>query len=159
MKFKVVWTLIVIVVLGLAKAAHADGTNDRAADRTSAEAASNMAIDLPVLAQNVPNARRPSSLPVLYGTLSAVQVWDLYSTSLALKSGAHEANPNVAPFTSSRASMLALKAATTAGAILCAEKMWRKNRTGAVVMMVAINVATAAVAQHNIQIARLAAHR
>src|SRR5437016_11726501 len=62
--------------------------------------------------------------------LPILQAWDLYSTSLALKAGAHEANAAAAPFASNKGSMLGLKAATMAGTILCAEKMWKKNRVG-----------------------------
>ena len=101
------------------------------------------------------DVKRPGLLPALYATLGAVQAWDVYSTSLALKAGAREANAAAAPFTSNKGSMFGLKAATMAGTILCAEKMWKKNRVGAVVMMAAINGATAAVAMHNMQNARI----
>ena len=55
--------------------------------------------------------------------------------------------------------MLGLKLATTASTIFFAERAWRKNRVAAVVMMTAINGATAAVAMHNMRNARLASTR
>jgi hypothetical protein len=47
-----------------------------------------------------------------------------------------------------------LKAATTASTIFFAERMWKKNKVGAVVMLAAINGATAAVSMHNMRNAR-----
>ena len=51
-------------------------------------------------------------------------------------------------------SMLGLKAATTAGTIFFAERMWKTNKVGAIVMMVAINGATAVVSMHNMRNAK-----
>ena len=106
----------------------------------------------------VPQAKRPALLPALYVSLGAMQAWDVRSTSIALKAGAHEANPAVR-FTGSTGSMIALKAVTTASTIFFAERRWKKNKVGAVVLMIAINGATAAVSMHNIRNARIAAGR
>src|SRR2546423_2455980 len=57
---------------------------------------------------------RPAALPVLYATLGAMQAWDIYSTSAALRAGAKESNPAVAAFGTHTGSMIGLKAATTA---------------------------------------------
>jgi hypothetical protein len=103
--------------------------------------------------------QRPAVLPALYATLGAMQAWDLYSTSTALKAGAKEANPTAAPFAGNAGSMLGLKAATTASTIFFAERMWKKNKAGAIVMMVAINGATAAISMHNMHNARVAGAR
>lgn len=97
---------------------------------------------------------RPAILPALYATLGAMQAWDIYSTRAALQAGAREANPTAAPFTGNAASMFGMKAATTAGTIFFAERMWKKNKVGAVIMLVAINGATAAVSMHNMQNAK-----
>ena len=107
----------------------------------------------------VPAATRPAVLPALYVSLGAMQAWDLYSTSAALKAGAREASPSAAPFANNRGSMLGLKLATTASTIFFTERMWRKNRVAAVAMMVAINAGTAAVSIHNLQNARAASRR
>lgn len=97
---------------------------------------------------------RPAIIPALYVTLGAMQALDIYTTRTALQAGAREVNPTAAAFTGNAASMLGLKAATTAGTIFFAERMWRKNKVGAIVMMVAINGATAAVSMHNMRNAR-----
>ena len=94
-------------------------------------------------------ATRPKLLPALYVTLGAMQAWDLLSTSAAMNAGAREANPSAAPFANSTGSLLGLKLATTASTIFFAERAWKHNRVAAVVMMVAINGATAAVAMQN----------
>ena len=98
--------------------------------------------------------QRPAILPALYATLGAVQVWDLYSTRAALQAGAREANPAAAPFAGNAGSLLGLKAATTLSTIYLAERMWKKNKVGAVVMLVAINGATAAVSMRNMRNAK-----
>jgi hypothetical protein len=45
--------------------------------------------------------------------------------------------------------MIAVKAATGVSTMYITEKMWKKNRAGAVILMAAINGATAAVVAHN----------
>ena len=155
-RFKAVWTLGIIAALGFANIAAAAGKEEKPTLTTAVAAAENVAVNWPMAASvYAPDVKRPGLLPALYVTLGAVQAWDVYSTSLALKAGAREANATAAPFTSSMGSMFGLKAATMAGTILCAEKMWKKNRVGAVVLMAAINGATAAVAMHNMQNARM----
>lgn len=111
-----------------------------------------------VVVESAP-ANRPAVLPVLYATLGAVNAWDMYSTSAALKAGAVEGNPVVAPVASSTGGMLGLKLATAGTTIFFAERLWRKNRVAAIVMMAAINGATAAVAVRNVQNARTAGRR
>jgi glutamate dehydrogenase/leucine dehydrogenase len=101
-----------------------------------------------------PRLDRPALLPALYATLGVMQAWDIYSTSAAMQAGAREANPTAAPFTGNAASMLGMKAATTVGTIFFAERMWKKNKVGAVIMLVAINGATAAVSMHNMRNAK-----
>jgi hypothetical protein len=110
----------------------------------------------PIVPQ-APPMKRPALLPALYASLGAMQAWDVYSTSAALKAGAKEANPTAAPFASNQGAMIGVKAATTATTIFFAERMWKKNRVGAVIMLAAINGATAAVAMRNMQNARNAA--
>ena len=101
-----------------------------------------------------PTRERPAILPALYVALGAVQAWDVYSTRAALTAGAREANPTAAPFAKSSGSMLGLKAATTASTIFFAERMWKKNKVGAIVMLVAVNGATAAVSMQNMRNAK-----
>jgi hypothetical protein len=101
-----------------------------------------------------PKIERPAILPVLYATLGAVQAWDVYSTTAAMQAGARERNPMAAAVGGNTGSLVGLKAATTASTIFFAERLWRKNRIAAVVMLVAINSATAAVSMHNMRNAK-----
>lgn len=142
-----------IAGLCFSNAAFAGGNDE--APIAKAVAAETIGINLPIASLYTPEGKRPSMLTALYASLGAVQAWDLYSTSAALKAGAHEANPTVASFASNKGAMLGMKAATTAGTILMAERMWKKNRTGAVVMMTVINGAMAAVAMHNMHNAQV----
>jgi hypothetical protein len=97
---------------------------------------------------------RPAGLPLMYGTLGALQGLDIYSTRRALGGGAREANPLMRPAAGSSGTMLAAKVLSTAGAIYFAERMWKKNRTGAVLLMAVINGATGAIAMRNMRNAR-----
>ncbi|HUP39877.1 MAG TPA: hypothetical protein VM115_07130 [Vicinamibacterales bacterium] len=93
-------------------------------------------------------------LPALYVSLGAVQAWDVYSTSAALKGGAIERHPLVAPVAGNSAGMIATKVGTAAMPVFFAERLWKKNRVAAIVMMAGINGATAAIAMRNIRNAR-----
>jgi hypothetical protein len=86
-------------------------------------------------------------LPVLYGTYAGLQVMDVVSTRRAINAGAHEANPLMQK--GGMATTLAIKAASGAGMIYVSEKMWKKHRVGAVVLMAAMNGVSAAVVAHN----------
>ena len=98
--------------------------------------------------------RRPAAVSVMYGTLGALQAMDVYSTRRALNRGGTEANPLVRPAAGSTAAMSAVKAASTAASIYFAERAWKKNRKGAVVLMAIVNGATAAVIARNLRNAR-----
>jgi hypothetical protein len=102
---------------------------------------------------------RPAILPALYTTLAAVQAWDIYSTTLALKAGAKERNPISAPFAANPAALISLKLLSTASTMYFTERMWKTNRVAAVVVLAAINGATAAVSMHNVRNVRAAALR
>ena len=117
--------------------------------RPIAEAAENT-----YLRRNLQRARRPAALPVLYASLAGLSALDVYSTSKALGNGAREANPLMAPAAGSAGVSFAIKAASAATSIYLAEKLWKKNRAGAVVTMIVVNVATAAVAARNFRNAR-----
>lgn len=115
-----------------------------------------LAVPLAPQVDDSPKPARPAVLPALYASLGAVQLWDVYSTRAALDAGAREANAAAAPFAQSTGSMLGLKAAATASTIFFAERLWKKHKTTAIVMMVAINGATAAVAMRNTRNAKIA---
>jgi hypothetical protein len=113
-----------------------------AIDRAAKESLS----DAPAWAVDRPE-RRPATLPVLYGTYATLQVLDLVSTKRALAGGASEVNPLLKSGSSARA--IALKAAAGAGTIFFTERAWKKNRVGAIVLMAALNGATAAIVARN----------
>jgi hypothetical protein len=92
---------------------------------------------------------RPSLLLPLYMTFGALQALDAHSTMRALDNGGREANPVVAPFGRNAAALVAMKAATTAGTIVLAEKLRRSHPVKAMVMMTAVNVAYAAIVAAN----------
>lgn len=108
----------------------------------------------------VPQGERPAILPALYATLGVMQAWDIYSTRSALNAGARESNPTAAPFAGNMGSMVGLKVATTAGVVLLAERMWKKNnKVAAIATMIAINGVTAAVSMRNMRNAKMLSTR
>lgn len=111
-------------------------------------------VPMAVMSDYSPKVERPAILPALYVTLGVMQAWDIHSTRTALQAGAREANPTAVAASGNAASLLGLKAATTAGTIFFAERMWKKNKVGAVLMLVAINGATAAVSMQNMRNAK-----
>lgn len=97
--------------------------------------------------------QRPAILPALYASLGAMQVLDVVSTNRAVKAGARERNPMMSGLAGNSGAMIAYKVAMTAGTVIAVEKMWKKNRVGAIMMAVAANGVTAAVAAHNVKVA------
>jgi uncharacterized protein DUF5658 len=99
--------------------------------------------------------KRPAAMVPLYGGFAAMQALDYVTTTRALSSGAgSEANPLMAPVAGNPAAFLALKAGSVVGVVWAGEKLWKKNRVGAVVFMVAMDSAMATIAAHNYSIAR-----
>lgn len=96
--------------------------------------------------------RRPIALSALYGTYGTLQALDVVSTRRALTAGAHERNPVMKG--GNLAAMIAVKAAAGASTIYFTERLWKKNRVGAVIVMAALNGATAAIVAHNQRNAR-----
>jgi len=101
----------------------------------------------PVLTQAP--ADRPGALVPLYGSFGLLQLMDAHSTLRAVRGGAVERNPIMAPLASNPGGMLAVKAATTAGTIVAAEKLWRRHPAAAVALMVSVNAAYAAIVAAN----------
>jgi hypothetical protein len=99
---------------------------------------------------------RPTPLIPLYASFVALQGLDIASTSKAVSAGAQEANPLMKPVAGKSMASVAVKAAATAGSIFFVERAWKQNRKGAVVLMTALNIATAAIVAHNTQVARQA---
>jgi hypothetical protein len=101
-----------------------------------------------------PPQRRPRAMLPLYSSYATLQVLDAHSTTRALDRGAAEANPLMRGVAGRPGGMLAVKAAGTAGVIYAGEKLWKRNRTAAVIFMVAANSAMALVVQHNYRTVR-----
>jgi hypothetical protein len=99
------------------------------------------------------SVRRPRLLPALYAATAALQALDAHSTLTGLKSGATEANPLMKGVAGNPTALLAVKAGAAASTIYFAEKLWRRNRVAAVVLMAAVNGVTAAVVAHNYKVA------
>ena len=94
--------------------------------------------------------RRPEALFPLYASLITLQGLDIHSTRRAIGSGsAQEANPVIRGVVHNSAAFIAVKAGATAGVIWVSEKMWKKNRKGAVIFAVVVNAALAAVVANN----------
>jgi hypothetical protein len=102
------------------------------------------------LRRTLASPSRPRVLTGLYVSLAGLNALDIYSTMRALDSGARELNPVMGSAGHPGASF-AIKAATTAGAIYLAEKLWKRNRVAAIVTMVAVNAGTAAVVARNLR--------
>ena len=147
--------LAILLTVTSALPALASGRDDNAAATTTANASAPSATEpaaaLPSWAIDRA-AKRPIALSAMYGAYATLQVMDLVSTRKAIAAGAHETNPLMGSGGATR--MLAVKAATGAMSIYLAEKMWKKNRVGAIVTMAAINGMTAAVVARNAHNAR-----
>jgi hypothetical protein len=91
--------------------------------------------------------KRPIALSALYGSYGVLQALDVVSTRRALASGARESNPLMN--NGHLGTMIAVKAAAGASTIYFTEKLWKKNRVGAVIVMAAVNGATAAIVARN----------
>ena len=107
----------------------------------------------PTAAPDFSRIRRPSVLPALYAMTAVTQALDAHSTFAALGRGAREANPLMQGAANHGGALLAVKAGAAIGTVYMAEKMWRRNRAGAIAAIVAMNVVTAAIAAHNYAVA------
>jgi hypothetical protein len=93
--------------------------------------------------------RRPAALPALYGSFAALQALDVHSTIKAVGAGESEANPAVRGLVRQPAAFVAAKVAATAATFYASERLWRRHRVGAVMLMVAVNGAYAAIVANN----------
>jgi len=110
----------------------------------------------PALAQQRDELKRdrPAPLVPLYVAFVGLQALDVHSTFSALEGGAREANPMVRSALGNPAGLFLLKAGTAAGVVLITERLWRRNRTAAVITMIALNSAYATIAAHNYRTAQ-----
>ncbi len=76
---------------------------------------------------------------------------DVHSTVRALEMGHREANPFFKD--ASTTTMIGAKVASSAVSVLMAEKLWKKNRIAAVLMMASVNAGLSAVVANNYRLA------
>lgn len=120
-------------------------------------AAETVPIDLTPVRRVTPRPlTRPSMLVPLYVGFGALQIYDL---SLTVKgTGPHattrEGNPVTAGLVHNRAAMIALKGASTASVVFLGERLWKRHRVAAVVLMAGVNGAMAAIVAHNQRLVR-----
>jgi hypothetical protein len=95
------------------------------------------------------SAQRPPSLIPLYASFATLQLVDMHSTWRALDRGAVEANPLMSGVAGNKAAMLTVKAAGTAGVIAISERLRKKSRTAAVILMISANCGMTWVVEHN----------
>lgn len=86
---------------------------------------------------------RPRILPALYGAYGALQALDVYTTQQALRAGATEINPLIGHVSGRPLLFAATKAVTAMLTVYTVERLWRRHRIGAVIVMTAVNGATA----------------
>jgi hypothetical protein len=107
-------------------------------------------------AKEAPKGLSSAALKALYGSYGALQTLDMVSTIKARQQGAREVNPMMTGSSGQATATKALLAAATMAGVKTIEK---KNRTAALVTMIALNVATAAVVMNNYRNARQLAQR
>ena len=139
------------VTLASLVAASVLGVSDQPIDLSGSIAQRPPAVDEPWVHAK---PRRPAVLPWLYGTYATFQALDVWTTTRAVAAGGREANPAVASFASNRLALTAVKIATTTATLYFIERMWRRNRTGAIVVTAALNGVTAFVVLHNSRVAQ-----
>lgn len=88
----------------------------------------------------------------LYVSYATLQVLNAHSAFPALDGRARQTNHVVAEFTSSRTGLIAMKVGVAAGTIYLSEKLRKRNRVAAVVLMVSLNSALAAITAHNYRV-------
>jgi hypothetical protein len=114
-----------------------------------------LAIPARSVAQELPASNQtPRLLVPLYVSFAALQALDVHSTTRALGAGAVEANPLMSGVARQPASLIAVKAGGAASTIWLAHRLSKRSRTGAVVLMAAVNSAYAMIVTHNYRATR-----
>jgi hypothetical protein len=100
----------------------------------------------------LPENGRPGTLTAMYVGFVGLQVLDARTTMSALRRGAHETNPFLGSGHSGV--VWAVKAASTASTIFFVERVRKRNRIRAILLMAGINGGYVALAAHNARQAR-----
>lgn len=85
----------------------------------------------------------------MYASFVTLQALDGISTLKALSAGGREANPTMSGVAGWPVGLFAVKTWTTAGMLLLAERLAKRNKVAAFAMMAALNTGYAAVVAHN----------
>jgi len=97
-------------------------------------------------------SERPSALVPLYVSFASLQVLDVTSTLRARERGAREANPVVAPLVNSRPALIGMKAGATVAVVYLTERLRKRHRIAAVLLMVGLNAGYVGVVARNYSI-------
>ena len=100
---------------------------------------------------------RPRALMPLYAMQITLNGLDVHSTMRALDAGHREGNPLFKDGSATK--MIGAKVASSALSVYLTEKLWKKNRVAAVVMMATVNAGMMAVVANNYRIANTPARR
>src|SRR4051794_17904956 len=103
----------------------------------------------PIVVQPSAAAHRPPVLVPLYVSFATLQGLDIHSTLRAPEFGGREANPIVGGMLGSPAAFVAAKVGMTAGIYFVSERLWKRNKTAAVLTMIALNSTYGALVAHN----------
>ena len=101
-----------------------------------------------------PTAPSSGVLKSLYASTVIMQALDVHSTMALVSRGGAEANPIMAGLVDNKAAFIGVKAAVAATTIFAARKISKRSKTGAIIMLVAVNSAYAFVVSHNYRVAR-----
>jgi hypothetical protein len=78
-----------------------------------------------------------------------LQALDVHATMKAVGKGGVEANPAMKGLVREPAAYVAAKIAATAATLYISERLWRRHRVGAVVLMLAVNGAYGVIVASN----------
>ena len=97
---------------------------------------------------------RPSVVMTsLYATTALMQGLDAHSTMKAINAGAVEKNPLMSYLTSHPTAFVALKTGAAVSLIYAGRRLAKRNKTHAVIALVAVNSAYLIIATHNYRVA------
>jgi hypothetical protein len=137
-------SVLAVVVLGVAVPV--------AAEEKSADGGLALSTEVvPVWAKDEVSKSSSTAVKALYGSYGVLQGLDMYSTIVARRQGAVEANPLMNTGFTHGVAFKALMGATTMMTVKAIEK---KNRKAAIVTMIALNSVTAIVVANNMRNAR-----
>jgi hypothetical protein len=103
----------------------------------------------PPLKTRATNDAGRGALVPLYVSFATLQMLDAHSTIRALDAGGVEANPLMRGVADRPAALVALKAGVAASTIVLTDRLRRRNKVGAIVLMAALNSAYAVVVSNN----------